>query len=152
EILSTFIASDGNGADLMTIPAGGAARPATHETLDSRLHYMKIKGREVFKFVVTTLEGLVTNAVAKCGLTIDDVALLIPHQMNLRIIESAVERLGFPLDKVAINIDRYGNTSAASIPLALDEVSRNGRLKKGDIIVMASFGGGLTWSSAVVRW
>lgn len=152
EILYVSLGSDGDGADTMTIPAGGSMRPASHETVAGREHFMKIKGREVFKFVVLTLENLMKNAVQRCGLTLDDIALLVPHQMNLRIIEAATERLGFPMSKVAVNIERFGNTSAASIPIALDEASRNGHLKKGDIVVLAAFGGGLTWGSAVIRW
>jgi 3-oxoacyl-[acyl-carrier-protein] synthase-3 len=143
--------ADGNGWDFIHVPAGGARTPATHETVDQKLHYIKLKGREVYKFAVTKMEYLLQDSMEACGLTVDQVDLVVPHQVNQRIIESAVGRLQFPPEKVYVNIDKYGNTSAASIPLALDEAKRAGRLKPGSTVLMVAFGAGLTWAGCVVK-
>jgi len=152
EILSTFLAADGTRDDLICIPGGGSRAPASEETLRERMHFMKLKGREVFKFAVRIFQDLIRDALAGCGLKEDEVALVVPHQVNTRIIDAAVKGLNIPVEKVYVNIDRYGNTSAASVPIALDEAVADGRLKEGDILVMVAFGGGLTWGSTVVRW
>ncbi len=136
--------------ELISLPAGGSRYPASAQTVADRLHYMKLNGREVYKFAVTRMQELIQDAMADCRLTVDDVALIIPHQVNQRIIDSALERMQFPAEKVMINLDRCGNTSAASIPMALDEAVRTGRARRGDKIIMVAFGGGLTWSSAVL--
>lgn len=152
ELLDTFLAADGTGSDLIEVPAGGSRMPATRETVEKRLHYMQLKGRDVFKFAVTTFKTLVCDSVKRCGIGQDEIALIVPHQVNVRIIDSALKGLSIPREKVYVNLDRYGNTSAASIPIALREAVEEGRLKPGDIVLMIAFGGGLTWGSAVVRW
>lgn len=152
EILYSYLAADGSGAELMQIPAGGSVKPASHETVDGREHFMRIRGKEVFKFAVETMRWLVADAMEKCNLKSEDVKLVVPHQVNFRIIESAVKKLDIPLERVYINIDRYGNTSAASIPIALDEARKEGLVGSGDHVILVSFGGGLTWASMVIRW
>jgi 3-oxoacyl-[acyl-carrier-protein] synthase-3 len=142
--------ADGNGAEAMKcIP--GSRFPFSQGMLDNRQQYMTIKGREVYKFAVTKFEELIQEAMRACELTTEQVKLIVPHQVNQRIIDSAIEKLNFPTDKVFVNIDRYGNTSAASIPIALDEAVRAGKLQKGDAVIFVAFGGGLTWANAVVR-
>jgi 3-oxoacyl-[acyl-carrier-protein] synthase-3 len=151
-ILATVTGSDGSLHDLLNIPGGGSRHPASHSTVDQGLHTMKMVGREVFKHAVRNMGEAVTRALAQCGLGTADVAMVIPHQANLRIVEAIRERLGLPPEKVYVNLDRYGNTSAASVPLALDEAVRLGRIKPGDIVVLVAFGGGFTWGATVMRW
>ncbi len=151
-IISVNIYADGNMGDLLMIPAGGSRRPASEDTLKNRLHCLQMSGNETFKIAVKTLESLVRNTLGAAGLTPSDISLFVPHQANLRIIRATAERLGIPIDKVAVNIDRLGNTSAASIPIALDEAVRSGRVKSGDYVLLEAFGGGLTWASALLRW
>jgi len=134
------------------LPAGGSRLPATSETVDKKLHFLHMNGREVFKFAVKAIEDGTLEALAAAGLKKEDVNFLIPHQANIRIIEAATKRLGISLDNVQINVDRYGNTSTASVPLALYEAVREGRIKDGDNIVLVAFGAGLTWAAAVMRW
>jgi len=112
---------------------------------------MKIRGREVYRFAVNKMQELIKEGMDVCNLSVDDVRMVVPHQVNVRIIDAACSRLGFPREKVVVNIDRYGNTSSASIPIALDEVRRSGELKSGDVVIFVAFGGGLTWAGAVVR-
>jgi 3-oxoacyl-[acyl-carrier-protein] synthase-3 len=150
-ILAGRLGADGGRAKAIWVPGGGAAEPASARTVNERLHYMRMKGREVYKFAVTQMQELVQDTLADAGYTIADLTLLVPHQSNLRIIESACEKLELPLDRVLINIDRYGNTSAASIPLALHEARRTGRVRSGDLMMMVAFGAGLTWGSALMR-
>lgn len=126
--------------------------PPSTKTLQERLHYIKFRGREVFKLAITNLTELITKTVTSSNLTIDDISLFILHQSNFRIIEATMERLKIPREKIFHNIEKYGNTSSASIPIALDEAKREGRLKPGDLVLLAAFGGGLTWSSSIVRW
>lgn len=152
EILSCILGADGSKGDLLILPAGGSKYPPTHETIDNRQHYMKLKGKELFKIATTNLVNLIKDTVKKCGMVLEDVGLIIPHQSNLRIIKTAMRKLGLPMDKVYVNIDKYGNTSSASIPIAIDEARNSGRLKRGDIVILAAFGGGITWSSAILRW
>ena len=152
EILCSHLAADGSGAELMQTPAGGSLKPASHETVEGREHFMRIRGKEVFKFAVETMRRLVADAMEQCNLKSEDVKLVVPHQVNFRIIESAVKKLDIPLERVYINIDRYGNTSAASIPIALDEARKEGLVGSGDHVILVSFGGGLTWASMVIRW
>lgn len=152
EILYTNLFADGSGSELMNRPAGGSRMPVTPEITQQRLHYIQLRGREVFKFAVIKMVQLVKDALAKTNLKIDEIALLIPHQVNLRILETAAEKLNFPMEKIFVNIERVGNTSAASIPIALDEAARKGMLKPGDPVIMVAFGGGLTWGSVVLRW
>ena len=152
ELLKTFIRSDGSGGDMMKLPAGGTRLPASHETVEQRMHYMKIRGREVYKFVVVKMAELIEQAAREHGISKQDIALIVPHQMNSRIIEGAMERLELPMEKVYLNIDRYGNTSAASIPIALNEALQNGRVHQGDYVCLVAFGAGLTWGYCMVRW
>jgi 3-oxoacyl-[acyl-carrier-protein] synthase-3 len=151
-ILATVTGSDGSLHELLNIPGGGSRHPASHSTVDQGLHTMKMVGREVFKHAVRNMGEAVTRALSECGLGAEDVALVIPHQANLRIVEAIRERLGLPPEKVCVNLDRYGNTSAASVPLALDEAVRAGRIKPGDVVVLVAFGGGFTWGATVIRW
>lgn len=152
EILYQSIGADGTGAHMLELPAGGSAQPSTIDTVQNRLHFIKMKGNELYKWAVNKMKDLVEDAVKKSNISIDDISYIIPHQVNIRIIEGALKRLGIPIEKVVLNLDRYGNTSAASIPIALDELSRNGGLKKGDIIVLVAFGSGLTWASCTIKW
>ncbi len=151
-ILSSMLGSDGSGGPLLDLPAGGSRLPASSETVDKKLHFLHMNGREVFKFAVKAIEDGTLEALAAAGLKKEDVDFLIPHQANIRIIEAATKRLGISPDNVQINVDRYGNTSTASVPLALYEAVREGRIKDGDNIVLVAFGAGLTWAAAVMRW
>ena len=146
------LGSDGAGAEMMVTPAGGSRMPTTHQTVDDRLHYMKIRGREVYKFAVTKMVEMVAWAMASGGISADELKLVIPHQVNVRILEAAAKRLDLPMDKIYVNIDRYGNTSAASVPIALDEAVRGGVLEPGDRVVLVAMGGGLTWAACWMRW
>ncbi|KPJ60633.1 MAG: 3-oxoacyl-ACP synthase [Planctomycetes bacterium DG_23] len=151
-VLYTTLGADGSGAEYMILPAGGSRLPASHQTVDRRLHYMKIRGRETFKFAVTKMQDLLVEAIERLEIAVNDIALVIPHQVNIRILDAAAKKIHLPKEKMYINIDRYGNTSAASVPIALDEANREGRLSPGDIVILVAFGGGLTWASAVIRW
>jgi 3-oxoacyl-[acyl-carrier-protein] synthase-3 len=151
-ILSTHLHSDGSLCDLIAVPGGGSRMPPSEKVLAERLQYIKMKGNETFKVAVRTLEEVARETLAANRLTVADVDLYVPHQANVRIIKAVAERLGLPMEKVVLNMDRYGNTSAASIPLALDEAVRDGRIKDGTVIMMGAFGAGLTWASALIRW
>ena len=151
-IISMHINSDGGMWDLLHIPGGGSRYPVSKDSIDKRLHYIKMKGNETFKVAVRTLEDLVLRILKDNKLDPSQLSLLIPHQANLRIIQATADRLGLPMDKVLINLDKYGNTSAASIPIALDEAVMTGRIKDGDYILLEAFGGGLTWASALIKW
>lgn len=142
--------STGEGWEAMQLRPG-SRHPIGPDMLTNKHQFMSLKGREVYKFAVSKFEELIDSAMKHCELTNDQVKLIVPHQVNQRIIDSAVERLSFPTDRVYVNIDRYGNTSAASIPIALDEAWRGGRVQKGDVIIFVAFGAGLTWANAVVR-
>ena len=150
-IYDHLLGADGTGARMIWMPAGGSAEPASLRTVNERLHYMKMRGREVYKFAVTKMIEVIQGAMQRGGLTIDEIAMVIPHQSNLRIIESAAQKLAIPAEKVAVNIDKYGNTSAASIPLAMEEAWRGGRIRRGDWVIIAGFGAGLTWGTALIR-
>lgn len=150
-VLAARMGADGGRAQLIWVPGGGAREPASVRTVSERLHFMRMKGREVYKFAVTQMQELIHETLSDAGVSLDDVALLVPHQSNLRIIESACEKLGLPESKVVVNIQRYGNTSAASVPIALHEARQAGRVKKGDLVLMVAFGAGLTWASALMR-
>ncbi|MFH0910300.1 MAG: beta-ketoacyl-ACP synthase III [Planctomycetota bacterium] len=151
-ILDTLMGADGRYEDLLQLPGGGSRVPPTHESVDARQHYMKIKGRAVYKLAVTYIVEVVRILLKQNGLDPNQVDLYIPHQMNTRIIEAAAERLGITMDRVFVNIDHCGNTSAASIPIALDEAVRTGRLRPGMHVVLVAFGGGLTWAATLLRW
>jgi len=151
-IISMCINSDGSMWDLLHLPGGGSKNPASRDSIEKRLHYIKMKGNETFKSAVRTLEDLVVTILKENKLEPSQLSLLIPHQANLRIIQATANRLGIPMDKVIVNLDRYGNTSAASIPIALDEALRTGRIRDGDYILLEAFGGGFTWASALIKW
>ncbi|HET9233006.1 MAG TPA: beta-ketoacyl-ACP synthase III [Candidatus Eisenbacteria bacterium] len=151
-ILSVAIGSDGDQGDLLCLPAGGSKQPASHETVDARLHYMHMAGNEVFKIAVRGMETIARQAMDMAGAKVEDIDLLIPHQANTRIIDATAKRLGIPREKVVVVIDRFGNTSASSIPLALSIAEEEGRVHRGDLLGMVAFGGGLTWGASVVRW
>ncbi len=151
-IYSTHIASDGTLSELITLQGGGSRYPSSTESILKKRHYMKMKGNETFKVAVRTLSDIAVKTLEANKLKPSQIALLIPHQANLRIIQATAKRLGLSDEKVFINIDKYGNTSAASIPIALDEAVKSGRVKDGDYILLEAFGGGLTWASALLRW
>jgi 3-oxoacyl-[acyl-carrier-protein] synthase-3 len=150
-IVSTYLGADGRLTELLMCPGGGALHPATHETVDRGLHFLKMAGREVFLHAVKAMGDSAERALAAAHLTAEDIDLLIPHQANLRIIEATAKRLSLPREKVFVNIDRYGNTSSASIPIAFNEARRSGRLRPNMTCLMVVFGGGFTWASAVVK-
>ena len=155
EVDSVFtfdLGSDGAGADFLLVPAGGSRRPATHATVDAHEHTMRMIGPEVYKFATRVVVESCEKVLGEAGVSPADIDLFVPHQANLRIIETAARRIGFSPEQVFTNIDRYGNTSCASIPLCLAEAVENGRLKKGDTLLMAGFGAGLTWGSCLTRW
>lgn len=151
-VLSAHLHSDGALGNLLYIPAGGALHPPTHDTIHKRMHYIKMKGNETFKVAVRALEDVVQEALEYNKVKPEEIDLLVPHQANMRIIQAMAKRLNMPLEKVVITIEKYGNTSAASIPMALDEAVRAGRIKDHDLLLLEAFGGGLTWASALVRW
>jgi 3-oxoacyl-[acyl-carrier-protein] synthase III len=151
-ILATFIKSDGRLAPLLYRPGGGSADPISERVVCERSHYMKMAGREVFKAAVQTMTGACDAALRRAGVTADQVDLLVPHQANLRIIEAIAKHAGFPMSKVMVNVERYGNTSSASIPLALEQAVAEGRVGPGSVILLVAFGAGFTWGSAVIRW
>jgi 3-oxoacyl-[acyl-carrier-protein] synthase-3 len=151
-ILSSVLGADGTGADLLALPAGGSKEPANSDTITNRRHYINMNGNEVFKFAVRILEEAARKAVEKANLTIEDVDFIIPHQANIRIIDAAIKRLKFPREQVVVNLDKYGNMSSASIPVALDEAYRDKKIKKGDKLILVGFGAGLTWGANLLEW
>lgn len=151
-LLTSELGADGSGAEFLQMPAGGSLLPASAETVAKDQHYIKMAGSDVFKFAVRTMEMATRRVLAEASLTVDDVDWVIPHQANVRIISAAANRLGIPEEKFFINVDRYGNTSAASIGLALHELAQSGQLKAGDKVVLVGFGAGLTWSAQLISW
>lgn len=151
-ILSSHLHSDGTLWDLICVPGGGCRIPPSEKMLAEGFQYLKMKGNETFKVAVKTLEEAAREALDANGLTVDAIDLYVPHQANIRIIKAVAERLGLPMEKVVVNLDRYGNTSAASIPLAIDEAVETGRVKEGSLVLIEAFGGGLTWGSTLIRW
>jgi 3-oxoacyl-[acyl-carrier-protein] synthase-3 len=152
-VLSTSIRSDGEGAPFISMPGGGSTFPPNHpEALDKGLMFIQMKGGETFKIAIRSMVEVCKDVLAESGFTTEDVNWLLPHQANERILTATAERLQIPPERCMNNIARYGNTSAASIPIALDEYARDGRLKRGDLILITAFGGGLTWGAALVRW
>ncbi len=151
-ILSYNLGADGENGHFLTQPAGGSRMPASIETVNNRLHYIHMDGREVFKFAVRAMEKASIEALKEVNMELEDIDFLIPHQANIRIINSAAKRLKVPKDRVYVNLDRYGNMSSASIPIALDEAYREGLINKGNNILMVAFGAGLTWASVMLKW
>jgi 3-oxoacyl-[acyl-carrier-protein] synthase-3 len=151
-IIGSHLGSDGDLDEVLIIPAGGTRNPASHETVDNKGHFLKMKGPEVFKFAVKAVPEAVEKVLENAGLKVSDLDLIVPHQANIRIINTAAKRLKFPMEKFVINLDRYGNTSAASVGLALGEALEKGMIKKGDDIALVGFGAGLTFASCVMKW
>jgi 3-oxoacyl-[acyl-carrier-protein] synthase III len=149
-LIYSSLHADGHGWEMLCCKPG-SRHPVNVAMLAESQQFMQIKGREVYKFAVQRFEELIKDAMVKCGLTVETISLIVPHQVNQRIIDSAMGKLGFPPEKAFVNIDKYGNTSAASIPIALDEAWRLGKIKTGDVLVFVAFGAGLTWANAVVR-
>jgi len=151
-VLSTHLRSDGALGNLLSLPGGGSLHPTSHDTVDKRMHFIKMKGNEIFKAAVRALEEVSQEALDFNKLKHDDLDFLIPHQANLRIIQAMAQRLKMPMEKVVLTLPKYGNTSAASIPMALDEAVRDGRIKDNHLLLLGAFGGGLTWGSSLIRW
>ncbi len=151
-LIGTRLGAFGENVDLLNIPAGGSSTPATAETIATRQHCLQMKGKEVFKLAVRAMDDAARDILEQHHLRADQISLVIPHQANLRIIEAISEYLELPMERFFVNVDRYGNTSAASIPIALDEARRTGRIKAGDITLLVAFGAGLTYGSALIRW
>ncbi len=151
-IVDFKLGADGANSDVLYMPGGGCAAPATAETVLERQHFLKMRGKEVFKLAVRVMGQAATDILEQNGLTADQLACVVPHQANVRIIDALSNRLEIPIERFFLNLDKYGNTSAASIPIALDEAKRAGRLRKGDLILLVAFGAGLTWGAALLRW
>jgi 3-oxoacyl-[acyl-carrier-protein] synthase-3 len=151
-VLATAMHTDGTMTDFICLPGGGAVNPPSADTIERRLHYIRMRGNETFKMAVRSLEDVCREVLSASGLTTDDVDWFIPHQANRRIIDAVGGRLGIDERRCFVNIERYGNTSAASIPIALDEAVRAGMVERGQVVLMAAFGAGLTWAGSVVRW
>ncbi len=151
-ILSTHLHSDGNTAEILCIPAGGSRTPASEQTIRDRLHFVKMNGREVYRVAIRSLTDCMNEALAANKLTAGDLQHVISHQANLRILEAVMKRFDIPMSKCWVNVDRYGNTSSASLPTTLDEANRANFLKSGDLIAMMAIGAGMAWGTAVVRW
>lgn len=151
-IESVVLHSEGSKGELLMVRAGGAKVPATKDTLEMGQHFITMQGGEVFKLAVKSMADAAEEALREAGLGLDDMAIMIPHQANMRIIEGVAKRLHFPMEKVFVNIQRYGNTSAASVPIAIAEAAAAGRLKRGDKVLLAAFGGGFTWGASVLEW
>lgn len=152
QIISSCLGADGAGADLVGVPAGGSRLPASLETVRNRQHYMKMNGNGLFKKAVKAMVRAADISLQKGGLTYKDIDFFIPHQANIRIIKAVAKRMGLSMNKVCVNLDRYGNTSAASVAVALDEAIRRKRIKRGDKVLLTCFGGGLSWASLVLEW
>jgi 3-oxoacyl-[acyl-carrier-protein] synthase-3 len=151
-ILDSVLHTDGSGSQYLTVPAGGSLHPASKDTLEKKMHYVYQDGKTVFKFAVKRMAEVSKAILDKNGLHGDDVSLFIPHQANRRIIDAAAERCGLHKDQVFVNINRYGNTTAGTIPIAIDEAVELNRLAEGDLLLLAAFGGGFTWGSMLIRW
>ena len=151
-LLSSIMASDGRLTDILSVPGGGSAIPITPENAGDRLNTISMMGREVFKAAVKYTCEACEAAIARAGLTSDDIAMIIPHQANVRIVDAIRERLGMPPEKAFLNLQKYGNTSSAAIAIALDEAARSGAIKKGDAVLLVAFGAGFAWAASVIRW
>lgn len=151
-VLSTHLHANGQLSEMIHVPGGGSKEPASQEVLDSNRCFIKMKGNETFKIAVKSMEEAAHEATKANGVTLSDIDMFIPHQANMRILKAVSQRLGLGQEKLMINLDKFGNTSAASIPLALDEAVRGQRIQKGNLVLLAAFGAGLTWASALIRW
>ena len=148
----SVLRADGNGWDYIHTPGGGTRHPPSHEMIDNKQQYITMRGREVYKFAVEKMQWLLGDCMAKCGLTPEDVSMVIPHQVNVRVIKSAVARYNFPMEKVYVNIYKYGNTSSASVPLALHDAVAEGKIVRGSVVLLIALGAGLTWAGAVMKY
>jgi 3-oxoacyl-[acyl-carrier-protein] synthase-3 len=151
-VISTFMGSDGRLSEILQIPGGGSRFPISKENADQRLNCIKMNGKETYKHAVNSMLDAATRALADANIKASDLACIIPHQANLRIIEAIATRMDVPMERFVINLDRYGNTSAAAVAIALDEANRTGRMQVGDYVLLVVFGGGLTWASSVIQW
>lgn len=151
-LLTSVLGSDGDLNELLMVPGGGSRQPASHEVIDQRMNCIRMAGREVFKHAVTGMAGAAREALLRCGANIEDVACIIPHQANARIIQAVGQKLGAPMDRFFMNLERYGNTSAASVVMALDEAVRIGRVQRGDLVLLVVFGAGFTWAASLLEW
>jgi 3-oxoacyl-[acyl-carrier-protein] synthase-3 len=151
-VIATHMGSDGSFSDILYIPGGGSRYPMNKENIDLRMNAIKMNGKETYKQAVTAMMNAANTALQQAGLTCDDLACIIPHQANMRIIEAIADRMKVPIERFMVNLDRFGNTSAAAVAIALDEANRTGRMKEGDYILLVVFGGGLTWASSVIQW
>ena len=152
EILDVEVHSDGRFGDILDLPGGGSQFPSTVETVEKNLQYIRMNGQEVFKHAVRNMTSVCESILEKQKLTVDDINWFVPHQANIRIIESVGKKLAFPMEKVAMNVQKYGNTSSATVPTCLDEYVQAGKVKKGDLVLMTTFGGGITWAGCLIRW
>jgi 3-oxoacyl-[acyl-carrier-protein] synthase III len=151
-LLTTCLGSDGGKAGLLELPGGGSTHPATAESVAQKLHFLRMDGRQTFKSAVNAMVAAATTALARCELTIPQIKCIIPHQANQRILSAVAEQLGAREEQVFVNVDKYGNTSAASVAIALDEAVRQGRIQRGDLVLLVVFGAGLTWGAAIIEW
>ena len=151
-LLDHYLRSDGGGTDLIIMPGGGARRPASHDTVDGKLHFLSMQGNDVFKFATKSMQTLIETAIERNGLSVDDLDLVVPHQVNSRIIDTVLRKVDIPEEKIYLNLQRYGNTSAASVPMALHEAVEEGRVQPGNLVLLVAFGAGLTWGYNLVRW
>lgn len=151
-IISTYLGSDGSQSELLMLPGGGSRHPASHQTVEKRMHYIKMRGNELFKLAVKIMAGAAQQALARAGLKCQDIDCLIPHQANIRILLAVAKKLGLPQGKIFLNIEKYGNMSSASTAIALCEAVKHGRVKKGDIVLLDAFGAGLVWGACVIKW
>jgi 3-oxoacyl-[acyl-carrier-protein] synthase III len=151
-ILSTHIHTDGKYTDILTIPGGGSIHPMSTEAIEKKLNFVHMNGREVYKFAVRSLSQVVREGLEANNLSTDQVDHVVPHQANIRIVDAVLKNLKVPREKAVLNIDRYGNTSSASVPVTLDEAVREGRIKEGDMVAMMAIGAGMSWGSAIIRW
>ncbi len=151
-VLATYLGADGSGGSLLELPAGGSRIPSTAESVARRLHYIKMSGNEVFRFAVKIMEEASREVLSRTSFSVEEVDLFIPHQANIRIIHSAARRLGIAPERIFVNVHKYGNTSSASIPIALNEAWEENRIHAGDLVLLVGFGAGLTWGSALIRW
>lgn len=151
-IITTYLGADGALGDLLYIPGGGSRHPTTHQTLEGRLHFLKMRGNELFRHAVRLMVDAATNVLTKAGLEAKDIKCMVPHQANIRILKAVAKRLKIPFEKVYVNLHKYGNMSAASTAVALCEAVKEGKIKKGNMVLLVGFGAGLTWASCLIKW
>ena len=151
-LLDHYLRSDGSGTDLIIMPGGGSRQPASAGTVEGKKHFLTMQGSDVFKFATRSMQVLIETAIERNGISISDLDLVVPHQVNSRIIDTVLRKIDLPEDKIYLNLQRYGNTSAASVPMALHEAAEEGRIEKGNLVLLVAFGAGLTWGYNLVRW